>query len=316
MIKQNLTPAIPADSKIDLTNCEREPIHILGHVQSFGCLISVCSDWIINHASLNTNDILGIDHGDLIGNPLNNYVLPDFVHTIRGRLQMLSHADAVERIFELKVVENGGLLDVALHRSGHSIIMEFERSDASDVTDYAGYLRPMLDRVQSASSIETMCTVAARQIKAITGFDRVMAYRFAPDDSGEVIAEARMPDMEPMLGLHFPASDIPAQARALYKRSLLRIISAVDGENVPILPPTSPEGEPLDLSLSSLRAVSSIHLEYLKNMDVAASMSVSIVVRGKLWGLFACHHRSPKILSYKAGTGTELFAQMFAYVLD
>ncbi len=316
MIKQNLTPAIPADSKIDLTNCEREPIHILGHVQSFGCLISVCSDWIINHASLNTNDILGIDHGDLIGNPLNNYVLPDFVHTIRGRLQMLSHADAVERIFELKVVENGGLLDVALHRSGHSIIMEFERSDASDVTDYAGYLRPMLDRVQSASSIETMCTVAARQIKAITGFDRVMAYRFAPDDSGEVIAEARMPDMEPMLGLHFPASDIPAQARALYKRSLLRIISAVDGENVPILPPTTPEGVPLDLSLSSLRAVSSIHLEYLRNMDVAASMSVSIVVRGKLWGLFACHNRSPKVLSYKARTGTELFAQMFAYVLD
>jgi len=158
--------------------------------------------------------------------------------------------------------------------------------------------------------------MATRQLRALTTFDRVMCYRFAPDDSGIVVAEAKAPEMEPFLGLRYPASDIPVQARALYRRSMQRIISDVNDPGVPVQPAVGPEGNPLDLSLGTTRAVSPVHLEYLRNMGVAASMSVSIMRGGRLWGLFACHHRTPKVISYEQRSAVELFGEMFSLVLD
>ncbi len=153
-------------------------------------------------------------------------------------------------------------------------------------------------------------------MRALTGFDRVMVYRFDPDGSGEVIAESARSSLDPYLGLHYPASDIPKQARALYERNWLRIIADVDAAPVPVLPARDPHGRLLDLSMSSLRTVSPIHLEYLRNMGVAASLSVSILRGGKLWGLFACHHTEPRHLSLERRTGAELFGQMFSLILE
>jgi light-regulated signal transduction histidine kinase (bacteriophytochrome) len=128
-------------------------------------------------------------------------------------------------------------------------------------------------------------------VRGLTGFDRVMVYRFDPDWNGEVVAEERRDDLEPFLGLHFPASDIPAQARALYLRNWLRLIPDARYAPVPLVPERNPhDGRPLDLGASTLRSVSPVHLEYLANMGVIASMSVSLVDRGRLWGLIACHH--------------------------
>ena len=157
---------------------------------------------------------------------------------------------------------------------------------------------------------------AADQMKHLLGFDRVMVYKFHADLSGEVAAEAREPHLEKFMGLRYPKTDIPAQARALYLRNPFRIISDVNAEGVPIVPEVSIEGRPLDLSLSTLRAVSPIHVEYLKNMGVEASLSISIIVRGKLWGLFACHHYSPRVLPYSLRTVAELFSQLFSLLLD
>ncbi len=126
----------------------------------------------------------------------------------------------------------------------------------------------------------------------MTGFDRVMVYRFAQDDSGEVIAESTHAGVESFLGLHYPASDIPRQARGLYERNWLRIIPDVEAVPSPIQPTLDSAGKPLDLSQSVLRSVSPIHIEYLENMGVRASMSVSILREGRLWGLFACHHNA------------------------
>ena len=153
-------------------------------------------------------------------------------------------------------------------------------------------------------------------MRALSGFDRVMVYRFAGDGSGEVVAESCKPGIGSFLGLHYPATDIPAQARELYKRNLLRVITDVEAVPVPIVPRLDSEGRPLDLSLSMLRAVSPIHIEYLKNMGVGASMSISIVVDGRLWGLFACHHYSPRCASFERRSVAELFAQMFAMRLE
>eukprot|EP01030_Chromulinospumella_sphaerica_P028273 gene28273-28599_t len=143
-----------------------------------------------------------------------------------------------------------------------------------------------------------------------------MVYRFAPDGSGEVVGEACKPGIGTFFGLRYPASDIPQQARELYRRNLLRVIADVDAEPVPIVPQLDPSGRPLDLSLSMLRSVSPIHIEYLRNMGVGASMSISIIVEDRLWGLFACHHYSPRCPSFERRSVCELFSQMFSMRLE
>ncbi len=248
--------------------------------------------------------------------PIAEILLPEALHALRGRLQLLGAPDAVERLFGLKLTNSGRLHDVAIHLSARTIIIEIERHEASKVMDYVGYVRPMIERIKRAETVEALCEVAARQLKALVGFDRIMVYRFAEDGAGEVIAESLTGDMEPFLGLRYPASDIPKQARAMYKRNLLRIISDVSDKGVVVSPTLGADGAPLDLTLSTTRAVSPIHLEYLKNMGVQASMSISILRRGKLWGLFACHHNTPRRLSFDVRTAAELFAQLFAFILD
>ena len=171
---------------------------------------------------------------------------------------------------------------IALHLPVQKIVIEVEPS-VSENLNSANLVRSMVGRLQQTTGFDTFFRQAARQMRALTGFDRVMVYRFDHDGSGEVIAEALPSNLEPYLGLRYPASDIPQQARALYERSWLRIIADVDAEPAAIVPKLSPEGEPLDLSLSVLRSVSSIHLEYLRSMGVAASFSVSILRGGKLW---------------------------------
>src|SRR5262249_39585532 len=166
------------------------------------------------------------------------------------------------------------------------------------------------------NSVRDLAQEAARQMKILTGFDRVMLYQFHPDGSGEVIAEVAAGGLEPFLGLHYPASDIPRQARTLYERNWLRIIADVSKKPALLLSTATHNAALLDLSMSVLRSVSPIHIEYLQNMGVGASMSVSVLRDGKLWGLFACHHYGPRHLSFERRTAAELFGQMFSWILE
>ena len=223
------TPNVSPDTKIDLTNCDREPIHILGHVQQFGCLIAVNSDWLVQHVSLNVADLLSLDPESLIGEPLGNVITAEALNDIRARIQRLDGDDAVERLFGLNLLPGSQeRFNAAVHISGQSVIIEVEPQRASNLSDYTSYVRPMIDRVRKARSVPELCKIAARQMKALTGFDRVMVYRFGADQSGEVIAEAVSPNIDSFLGLRYPATDIPQQARELYRRNLLRIISNVN----------------------------------------------------------------------------------------
>ena len=300
---------------VDLTNCDREPIHQLGAIQPVGFLIAVAPDWLIQRASVNVELYLGQSAEDLIGQPLDRIFSRTAVHSLRNRLAMLRGADAVERIFNIQLTSGPECYDVALHLSGGRIIIEAEVA-SDEHGDATGVVRSMIARLDQAQTMAAFFNEGARQVKALTGYDRVMVYRFAPDESGEVVAEAAKPGIGNFLGLHYPASDIPRQARQLYARSLLRVISDVDAAPVPIHPQLDEEGKPLDLSLSILRSVSPIHLEYLRNMGVGASMSISIIVDGKLWGLFACHHYSPRRVSFERRSVCELFAQMFSMRLE
>ncbi|MHA6288572.1 HWE histidine kinase domain-containing protein [Maricaulis sp. CAU 1757] len=309
--------AEPTTDTVDLTECDRERLHHIGQVQSFGCLLAVSSDWTVQHASTNCDEILGRGSDQIIGQPLAEWAGSQALHDIRSRLQLLRHADSVERVFSVELIEGqDARYDVAAYRSGPFFVLEIEPSSVTPYRDSGGQVRPLIDRMRDVEGVDKLCRLASQHVRALTGFDRVMVYRFAPDDSGSVIAECLSSGLEPYLGLHYPASDIPQQARALYRRNLLRIISDVDGEVHPIVPQQSAGGSPLDLSMSGIRAVSPVHLEYLRNMGVAASMSISLIVRGKLWGLIACHHGTPRVLTYDVRTACELYGQMFGFVLE
>ena len=311
-----MTPDSDARSaNVDLTTCDREPIHVLGAVQPFGFLIAVSADWIVTRASANVSDQFGRPAGDLLGIPLAEIVEVEAIHLLRGHLQTLRGPDAFDRVFGVRLIPGRPPFDVALHLSGGSIVIEAEPS-ATEHLSAGNLVRTMVARLQHTADFDPLCREAARQMRALTGFDRVMVYRFAPDGSGEVIAEAVRSGLDRFIGLHYPASDIPKQARALYERNWLRIIADVDAPAIPVLPTRDPAGEPLDLSLSTLRTVSPIHLEYLRNMGVAASLSVSIMRNGRLWGLFACHHTEPRHISLERRTGAELFGQMFSWILE
>ena len=302
--------------KVDLTNCDREPIHQLGRIQDFGALIAVNSDWFVSQRSTNIAEILGEDIDAPQGEALANVFSPEAMTRLRSAAQSPEEMVVVDRIFGIDLLGNGKLFDCAVHRSGSLIIIEFEPHPEGERAPQIGVLRPMMTELEAHKDVNYLCANAARQLKALLGFDRVMVYRFHQDDSGEVIAEAREPHLGAFLHLRYPKTDIPTQARRLYVLNPFRIIADVNAEPVPIEPEMSFDNEPLDLSHSSLRAVSPIHIEYLKNMGVGASLSISIIVDGKLWGLFACHHYSAKGLPYSVRSLSELYSQFFSLILE
>lgn len=303
------------EDRVDLTNCDREPIHILGGIQPIGFLFALTADWIVARVSANVAEFIGRTPDELIGQPLAEIFPAGAVHDLRNRTAMLRGPDAVERLFDCTLVPGAPGFDIAIHFSGGQVVLEAEPA-SGEHGDATGMVRSMITRLDQCGDFATFFKEGARQVRALVGFDRVMVYRFAADGSGEVVAEACKAGIGKFMGLHYPASDIPAQARELYRRNLLRMITDVNAEPVPVVPQYDAAGQPLDLSLSVLRSVSPIHIEYLKNMGVGASMSISIIVEGRLWGLFACHHYAARCPTFERRSVSELFAQMFSMRLE
>nr|WP_047169831.1 HWE histidine kinase domain-containing protein [Sphingomonas sp. Y57] len=306
----------PQTDQPDLTACDREPIHLLGAVQSFGFLLAVSSDWLVSRASENLADHIGTAWDVALGQPLHAVVSPEAVHDIRNRIAYLQGEDSVERLLRVRLKPDLPEYDVAIHFSHGSIVIEGEPSGPAGHEDIGITVRSMLMRQSQAGSIQNFQLNAVRQIRAITGFDRVMLYRFDQDGAGEVVAESVASKHESFLGLRYPATDIPRQARALYLRNVLRVIADLQDPGARILPVRDLQGQPIDLSMSVLRSVSSVHIEYLSNMGVRASLSISVVCEGRLWGLIACHHHSPLRPSLEQRTAAELFGRMFSMMLE
>lgn len=303
------------DAVVDLTNCDREPIHALGSVQPFGFLVVLNTDWVVERVSENVADHFGQTPDALLGQSATELFDAHATHTLRNMAAMLRGVDAVERGRIGRLTPHGRDVEVAVHFVGDLLVIEGEPS-ADARSDASSLVRAMAVQVRETPSLKTFLDEATRQVRALTGFDRVMTYRFDASGSGEVVAEARRSGVDSFLGLNYPASDIPAPARALYLRNTFRVIADVGATPARIVPQFDRQGRPLDLSLSLLRAVSPIHIEYLKNMGVAASLSISIVVEGRLWGLFACHHYEPKRPSFIERTAAELFGAMFSLMLE
>ncbi|MEC7818660.1 MAG: HWE histidine kinase domain-containing protein [Pseudomonadota bacterium] len=297
---------------VDLTNCDREPIHQIGAIQDFGALIAVTTDGMIAHYSVNFAEILGIGKSPEIGTQLNALFTSEAMAAIGRASGLLRDPTSVERLFAVHLVGGKGPFDCAIHCSESLTIIEIEPSASEEMDRQLRMLQPILRQLELSDDLLDLCQQAADRLRDLLGFDRVMVYRFQPDESGAVIAESVEDGYESFHGLRYPRTDIPQQARRLYLRNRFRIISDTLAKPVPIEPQIGAEGTPLDLSMSTLRAVSPIHIEYLNNMGVRASLSISIVIEGKLWGLFACHHYAPRVLPYSLRTAAELFSELFS----
>jgi two-component system, chemotaxis family, sensor kinase Cph1 len=287
---------------VDLTDCDREPIHVPGAIQPHGALLA--SDPVsgmITHAAGACEAFFGALPEKLVSAQLGA-VIGEAEHMVAADGGAPEYAGAIAAM-------DGGELDVIAHHSGSRLVMEFERarSPRRSTAEVARVVEHGTRTLLANRSLDGVCAAAAGLFRAITGFDRVMIYRFLADESGEVLAEDKLDELPPFVRHRYPASDIPRQARALYVRNVIRVIPAVAYEPARLVG-VADDPEPLDMSDCVLRSVSPIHIQYLKNMGVAASASVSIVRDGALWGLVACHHTFPKGLAWEDRTICRLLA--------
>ena len=307
-----LNPGVGVAEPLTLDNCDREPIHIPGAVQPHGALLAFDAQGVLVVTSANANALLGL--ALRLGEVPAPGALgedPEIAEAIQQALALLGSDETVPDAREVSL--QGRAFDLVVHTYDAHALCEFEERGAT--TDGLGRFAQLaygsMDKLKRQRGIDKLLEVAVAEVRAMTGFDRVMAYRFRHDDSGDIVAEARREDLEPYVGRRYPASDIPAQARRLYVLNTLRLIADVGYEPVPLLAAPG-HAAPLDLSHSVLRSVSPVHVEYLTNMGVRASMSVSIVVAGKLWGMVACHHMAPLRVPYAIRMACDVVAQLIA----
>lgn len=297
----------------DLTSCDKEQIQLINAIQPVGFMLAVSHEWLISHVSANIGNFLGLPFDTLRNGRLQDIFRAEAIHTIRNRLSVLIGADSVERSFRVQLQDDGPFYDLAIHKSRDLTIIEAEPSVAPGDLNAGAMVRSMLARMKGKADF---LPEAARLMQGLTGFDRVMIYRFHPDGSGEVIAERVRGGLEPFLGLRYPASDIPQQARALLIRNPVRILVDVAAEPSPLVMLDCAATGPIDLSMGTLRAHSAMHIEFLKNMGVGATMTVSLVRDGELWGLISCHHRSPRHVGFEQRTTAELFGEVLSLLIE
>lgn len=304
----------PPFGEADLTNCERELIHLAASIQPHGVLLVLHEpELTVVQASANAASLLGVEAEALLGQKLA--ALPGSLDLqVRQALAQGEPAEPVALAARVALPGREARLDGRLHREpAGALVLELEAAEAAAAAPSAlrEQLQLALQRCGRAASIATLADAVVKSFREITGYDRVMVYRFDPDGHGKIIAEARDPRLESLLGHHYPASDIPQRARELYLRNRVRVLVDAHYEPVPLVPRFAPHtGADLDMSLSALRSMSPLHTQYLKNMGVTATLVVSLVREGKLWGLVAAHHYAPLRLPGALRVAAELLGEV------
>jgi len=296
-------PAKPAAPQpVNLDSCAQELIHLPGAIQPQGALLA-CEQRSLTvlSASANAQDFFGQTVAQMHRQPLGSLLDPLSVADIRSVLEAAFVRPYMPSLVALRL-RDGRELQGNVHAHGGVVYIEVGSTAQDPVQAMYTVLQntyPVLSSMTEADSLESMLSTAAGYVKSVTGLDRVMVYRFDEHWHGEVIEEqCTRADVPLYFGLRFPASDIPAQARALYRTGLIRYIADVSYTAVPLAPLLNPYSQlPFDLSYCTFRSVSPVHLHYLKNMGVSSTLVISIVVDGELWGLISCHHYAPTALS-------------------
>jgi chemotaxis family two-component system sensor kinase Cph1 len=288
---------VPVGTPIDLDNCAREPIHIPGSIQPRGVLAVLREPTFeILQVSANVTELLGRHVDDVLGRRLSALIGDE--QAARIEQAAASFGDLRERNpleCQIEVAGETRAFDAILRREPRGVLLvELETAYGERPFSFPNTyqaVRNSVEELNQAATLTELYNTTARAVRDLTGFDRVMVYRYDDHYNGEVVAESKRDDLNSFLGLHYPSTDIPAQARALYEKNWIRLISDVNYTPTPLVPAVDPAtGAPRDLTYATLRSVSPMHVEYLQNMGVHASMSISLLRRGRLWGLIACHH--------------------------
>ncbi|WP_299963697.1 HWE histidine kinase domain-containing protein [uncultured Roseobacter sp.] len=284
-----------ADLSEALETCASEPVHIPGLVQPFAALIAADAETaIISYASDNATALLSVEPARLLGTSLHDLTGTDLWHTLRNVLSRPERQSQTTLLGDYPI--NGQQLSVHAHESNGMAVLEFERQQQSVFAGSEGLktLRMFMEHIEHCSDEEALFTLTTELLRHITGYHRVIVYRFDQEFNGEVLAENRRHNMPKFKGLRFPHWDIPAQARAMMEKVPLRFIEDVQQEPIP-LHARNADLPPLDMSLAATRGVSTIHLEYVRNMGIRSTMTLSVMVAGKLWGIISFHHETPRV---------------------
>lgn len=310
-----MSPELQA-SAINLNILEKA-IHTSSQIQPHGLLLVLQEPELnIVQVSSNAADIFGISLEEILQKTLEDILDPFQMERVRAGLQ----EDNLEYINPTKIwVRKKGdeysIFDGIFHRNTDGfLILELEPALSQDSIPFLSFYhlaRASINQLQATSNLRDFCQIIVEEVRKVTGFDRVMLYKFDEDGHGSVIAEEKLESMEPYLGLHFPESDIPKPARKLFSSNWIRLIPDTHAQSVEISPAFNTTTQrQLDLTHSILRSASGCHLEYLHNMDVGASLTISLTKDGMLWGLIACHHQSPKYVSYELRKACEFLGRV------
>lgn len=299
---------------VNLTNCDQEPIHIPGSIQPHGFLLGFNDQLIVEYCSGNLEAYTGISYTTALRKHARDIFGKDVYPLFESYLQLKRDSPAAPRIFTL----NNKNFNCSLHRNGELWIAEFEPQLEEQPNINAVYEQTVqfVQYMQDADTLQQLGDRVVQEVRKLTGYDRVMLYKFDKDYNGEVYAEAKKDELEPFLGLHYPHTDIPVQARQLYIKNLLRLIVDVNYTPIPVYTIDEGKEKNLDMSFSVLRSVSPIHIQYLQNMGVGATLTISLLHQGKLWGLIACHHYGPKFIDHYTRVNAQLQGHFLTSQID
>lgn len=300
-----------------LAKLEQEPIHLLGQIQPHGVLLVLQEpDLQILQVSSNSTSILGASPETIVHKKLEDILDPFQVDRLQAGLASES-LDFVNpaKVWAKKKGDDYGVFDGVFHRSPDGfLILELEPAIAQEHIPFLSFYhlaRASIHQLQDAAGLQNFCHTIVKEVRNVTGFDRVMLYKFDEDGHGTVLAEAKLDSLDSYLGLHYPESDIPKQARRLFRTNWIRLIVDSYAEPAQLVPAQQPVSErPIDLTCSILRSAHPCHLEYLRNMGVGASLTISLMKDQKLWGLIACHHQTPKYISYELRKACEFLGRV------
>ncbi len=322
-----MLPITEKELELAIENCAKEPIHRLGFVQPYGFLVLFSEKMNILGVSQNLTEQTEYSFEDLINTSLISLLGDRQTKFLKSKIEKLELEDetayykAISPLrFFLEIDNEKAPFDGIIHRSNHGFVLELEPVDTeineTGKDNFYQINKKSIIRFQHSNQLEELYKIIVEEIQNITGFDRVMLYKFNKNFDGQIVAEVKQEDMNSFYDLWFPATDIPKQAREMYLKNWLRLIVNINHTPSPILLEESIKNEPLDLTFSTLRSVSPVHIEYLKNMGVGASMSISIIIDGKLWGLISCHHNLAKKVDYSTRMTAEFFAQLVSLQID
>jgi len=283
-------------------------------IRSAGFLIALSEDWSIEAVSANIRDFVECEAEDMIGRPASEVLAENAIHALRNRLALLRDPEGIERLLACALIEGGQEFDVTIHFSQGRIIVEAERATARTFGDVTGTLRGMFARLDEAPDLTAFLAAAARQMRALTGFDRVMILRFEEDGRGRIVAEYSRGGVPSLLGKHLPPDHLPLEERRCLQRSSLHLSAEIDAELTPLI--IASGSEPPDLSRAALRPLAPAYCDELRRMDARAAMSIALNVGGSLWGVIACVHHTTRSPGFERRSIADLFAQLLALRIE